>query len=495
VSRPFIGLCKARSGGEWLPAALAPVPGACDGVVFVRDEDGWVPAVELQDDCGPAIEAFTRAHPDLPVLEVHGQWPNQGDQYRAGLSAIRERWGEDAAVFVFDTDEIWTSDNLRALRNLATTLPPKQFVQGRLRAYVRSPLYRIWPKDPGQPAVALCSAKDRAVRVRFAGMAAENAAQFRPPFDHMTYVRLEEETLHRKFLSTASQEIIPSDYSWWDRVWPRLPWGTDIHMTCGHEVAWKRLRPCLPSELPPALAAEGAFRLTRAAEDARWREFIETQDKDDTLVPTPAWDAGMYDHELAALVKAAAGQARHQAFADRIKSTNYEALVLAYLSAGRKDLLEIGSGSGGSMLSLAFGSGTGRVTCIDPFLPYDEQTAGGIARGVQEGHLGQFGEALGIFGLHDRVALIRKASADAAAEIPNASQGLVLIDGNHSEWAVALDMRLYWDKVAPGGLMLLHDFTTRFPGVPGAVRTWERLAGHKGKVWQATSLWMIEKPA
>jgi len=494
MSRPFIGLCKARSGGEWLPAALAPLPGICDGVVFVRDERGWAPAVELQDDCGPAIEAFQAAHPEITV-QVRGQWPNQGNQYRAGLAAIRERWGEDAAVFIFDTDELWTAENLAGLRALATTLPSKQFIQGRLRAYVKSPLYRVWPKDPGQPTVALCSAKDRNVRVRFAGMASENAAQFAPPFEHMTYVRLEQETLHRKFLSTASQETIPSDYRWWDRVWPRLPWGTDIHMTCGHERAWKRLRPCVPSELPPALVADGTFNLTRAAEDARWRQFIDAQDKDDTLVPTPAWDKGMYDQELAALAASTTGQIRHQTFASRIKSTNYEALLLAHLAAGRKRLLEIGSGSGGSMLSLAFGSGTGHVTCIDPFVPYDEHTAGGIVHDVKEGHLGHFQKALDVFDLHNRVTLIRKASADAAAEIPDASQGLVLIDGNHSEWAAALDMRLYWPKVAPGGIMLLHDYTTRFPGVPAAVKSWEHLNGLAGTVWQATSLWMIEKPA
>jgi hypothetical protein len=61
------------------------------------------------------------------------------------------------------------------------------------------------------------------------------------------------------------------------------------------------------------------------------------------------------------------------------------------------------------------------------------------------------------FGLAGHCELMRMTSAEAAHRIPDASVGLVHIDGNHDRAAVELDVRLYLPKLVPGGFLALDD--------------------------------------
>lgn len=67
----------------------------------------------------------------------------------------------------------------------------------------------------------------------------------------------------------------------------------------------------------------------------------------------------------------------------------------------------------------------------------------------------------------DKTVLIRKYSDDAADDIPLVD--FIYIDGDHSEKAVKSDIKLYWNKVKPGGVFGGHDFHFRNMGVINAV--------------------------
>lgn len=61
--------------------------------------------------------------------------------------------------------------------------------------------------------------------------------------------------------------------------------------------------------------------------------------------------------------------------------------------------------------------------------------------------------------------IVRKFSAEAAADVPNGSLDFVFIDGNHVYDAVIEDLTLWSPKVKPGGLICGHDYR-RFTNKP-----------------------------
>lgn len=54
--------------------------------------------------------------------------------------------------------------------------------------------------------------------------------------------------------------------------------------------------------------------------------------------------------------------------------------------------------------------------------------------------------------------IVRKFSADAAAEVPDGSLDFVFIDGNHVYDAVTEDLAVWTPKVKPGGVVAGHDY-------------------------------------
>jgi len=177
-----------------------------------------------------------------------------------------------------------------------------------------------------------------------------------------------------------------------------------------------------------------------------------------------------------------------------MKTTVLESIRLAELARKYQKLgklVEIGSGTGGSMIALATGADKSELVCVDPFEPYDEENYNGLATGVTEGDEGEFWRNADIFGYRELVSNIRKYSDLGAAELEDGSCDLVYVDGNHSYDIVKSDLELYWPKVRKGGVLVGHDYTTRFPGVIKATMEWEHYAGIT--VPHGTSLFFIEK--
>ncbi len=73
------------------------------------------------------------------------------------------------------------------------------------------------------------------------------------------------------------------------------------------------------------------------------------------------------------------------------------------------------------------------------------------------------------------VRLIRKRFADAADQIEDGSVDLLHLDGGHAEEDVRADLSAFLPKLAPDGVILMHDITAYCQGF-GVWRVWQELA-------------------
>lgn len=69
----------------------------------------------------------------------------------------------------------------------------------------------------------------------------------------------------------------------------------------------------------------------------------------------------------------------------------------------------------------------------------------------------------------DRVTIIRDWSDKAAIHIPDASLAFVHLDATHERFAVLQDLKAYWPKLRPGGIMSGHDYLATEYTVRGGV--------------------------
>lgn len=70
----------------------------------------------------------------------------------------------------------------------------------------------------------------------------------------------------------------------------------------------------------------------------------------------------------------------------------------------------------------------------------------------------------------ERVVLLRMKSKDALDEFEDGTLDFVYVDANHSKEYVSEDLRGWWGKLKPGGILAGHDlFSIGHPGVTEAV--------------------------
>lgn len=461
MTKPFVALYKVYRGGEWFSLSLESIARHVDGIVIVSGEKPWTENPFSPNWQEPLL-AFRRMYPAMPVHVIPCVAVRQEEQYQVGLQAITNLFGNAAAVLIVDTDEIWPADSLDKVKEAAThptAAGKNQPITAQIKTYLRSPLYEVWPMEVGRPVVALPKASPQRIRGRFSGLRGVPAVG--AYFWHYPYVRADANEIAVKFHATASQEHTPSDCEWLTQVWPLLPRGRHLHMSTGHESTWREVKILPASSLPPGVGQLPFGQTIIQEEERRWHYLMETSLPNETLIPLPtATDWQKYAPELQAM-------GRHEDFfRRRLRMTCLEACVLTDWAKAIPvggTALEVGSGLGGSLACLAVNPDIA-LTAIDPYVPYDELTHAGVASGHQEGDEAVFWETANHYNYQSRTRLLKLPSHEAAGCLPG-QLDLVLIDGNHTEAVVEEDLRLYWPMVRDGGLLVGHDYTTRFPGV------------------------------
>lgn len=149
-----------------------------------------------------------------------------------------------------------------------------------------------------------------------------------------------------------------------------------------------------------------------------------------------------------------------------------EELVSSYRPIG--PLLEIGTAAGGTLCGLLTWAHGQPVVVVDPmnYFPHQRQT---VFRNLAEHGLRQASVELRSTTSHQ---------AFCAAEKGGERFGFILIDAKHDVVNVMLDLR--WARLLrPGGLLLVHDFSPRFPGVQWAT---SRFLKRNSEAFRAISL-------
>lgn len=97
------------------------------------------------------------------------------------------------------------------------------------------------------------------------------------------------------------------------------------------------------------------------------------------------------------------------------------------------------------------------LTLVDPWAAQPRSQYSDVANEPHR-HADAFAAACRLAGADSRVRLLRAASPSAAARFPDGSLDFAYIDANHSYPAVAADLRAWYPKVRPGGLLAGHDY-------------------------------------
>lgn len=452
----FIALYKTFRGGEWFAASLQSIANHVDGIVAVQSTRSWIGG-ELKENCREVLQHFKTS---VPVITINCETDSQEVQYQTGIDAIIQHFGEDAVALIIDTDEIWDAEMLDALKLEIMANPNIDRFYSTLHTYVRSPLYQVFPQH-GSACVAINHlTKMKPFRVRFLGEA-RNKFLKNIFFHHYSYVREDPNDIFQKFSATSSQEEVKSHPDWLERVWPHLPWGTNLHMTPGYEDYWKHLKILTPREMPDVVQALSFCYDIVATEDHAWMDRMRKTPPQATICATPDWDRHLYADDLIKLFGCVPSS---------IKTTCQEFLTLRRFAqtCSWRPILELGCGHGGSTLALASGLKDSIVDAVDPFEPYDELTFGGLNRNVREGNEEIFFKTLTQFGVRDRVRHLKYSTETVEPDLRDLYE-LIFVDANHSYKNAKHDIALAWRHLSPTGLLVCHDYTTRFPGVIQAV--------------------------
>lgn len=145
-------------------------------------------------------------------------------------------------------------------------------------------------------------------------------------------------------------------------------------------------------------------------------------------------------------------------------STSLTAPETAKLRELAKDglVVEIGSAYGYSAIQMAQ-AGAELVVAIDPHV------------GENPDSLERMVVNVAVHGLQDRVTIWCTKSAAALPLLEPGMFDLAFVDGDHSEHAVALDIREAWRLLKPGGTLAAHDYgEDSCGGVKLALDAWER---------------------
>ena len=138
-------------------------------------------------------------------------------------------------------------------------------------------------------------------------------------------------------------------------------------------------------------------------------------------------------------------------------------------AAGAGTVVEIGSFRGRSTVVLARAAAPGAtVVAIDPHAGSDrgpQEIGADPTRGDADHEA--FTANLAAAGVSDRVRHVRKMSADALGDVEG-PLAMLYVDGAHRFAPARDDIARWGDRVAPGGVMLVHDSFSSI-GVTGAL--------------------------
>lgn len=213
-------------------------------------------------------------------------------------------------------------------------------------------------------------------------------------------------------------------------------------------------------------------------------------------MPSPA-NLATLTEEIAALTGDAAAAKRNVTGAFRIL-VGFEAIgvgrvaggtmnicgklaTIPILDAPNDEVLEIGTLYGlfaAALLRMLERAGRDpKLTVVDPLVgiqlqPGTTKSTDPSGSPVREEAVHTNLSMAGAAGLATRVRRGYSTDADVRAEVADRQYGVIVVDGDHSEQGVLADLEWVEDIVAPGGVVILDDYSDpKWPGVQSALET------------------------
>lgn len=162
--------------------------------------------------------------------------------------------------------------------------------------------------------------------------------------------------------------------------------------------------------------------------------------------------------------------------------------LVAALSSESPNILEIGSGKGGSLIAMKLAKPGANFTVIDPFAPYDETSAYGTVEGYPGFTRDAFEENIRPFDIDPKIIQQESQVAYVSMGDKAASYDLIYVDGNHSYAPAKQDINEFQNLLKDGGVFCGHDYHPRFPGVIQACK--EEFGVDGFEVKENSSLWV-----
>jgi predicted O-methyltransferase YrrM len=147
-------------------------------------------------------------------------------------------------------------------------------------------------------------------------------------------------------------------------------------------------------------------------------------------------------------------------------------------------IVDLGAGRGKSACYLSVGSWEGsgaRVLSIDLWGSHADSAA------ARRGDLGRrmFDLQIRLEGVPSLITAIR-GRTDVVPPLGGRLVGLLFVDAGHSADAVRADLRAWLPRLAPGAIVMLHDWDGEFPGVQEAARP---LLGEPTSIVRSMAVW------
>jgi len=249
----IVGLCKALTCADFLPAVLDGIYDQLDQIVFLYPQKAWDGA-EVVNEVKPFVRQWRRINDyAFKIVEMETDHIKQSLQYTYTINQIINTMHPDW-ILLFDTDEVWDSKQLKKLIEIALENDIVNAIHTGMRTYIKSPLYRIDPAEPCRPCVLVRAIPGICQGVRgnqtFPRYVAEDIY-----FHHFSYVRTTEEEVFRKArLSTLSDGLQLVDMDQWKKEkWDMLPSVHNFHTTLGAEKCWQNVKVIDEKILPAAV--------------------------------------------------------------------------------------------------------------------------------------------------------------------------------------------------------------------------------------------------
>jgi predicted O-methyltransferase YrrM len=163
---------------------------------------------------------------------------------------------------------------------------------------------------------------------------------------------------------------------------------------------------------------------------------------------------------------------RRDAFTLRSAAAPRQVAELLRLAKGRRRVVELGTATGWTAAALALADPARVVVSCDP-----------VAQPGRDRYLRLLGAST-----RARIALVG-ASGVAASALDAEEIDMLFIDASHEQQATIDEWRAWRPRLAPGGLVVFHDYD--HPGFPGVAQAIEHL-GLIGRSHAGMFIWQVD---